>query len=457
MDFELFHVEETSTPGMTVDVYGGRFFVSGTYTEFSLDGNLDVTTTASGTFTAPTTNPKIDLLYYDVSGGTLGITAGSEGASPSQPTIPDPKTKIPIALIYHRVGSTSIKNTDDSTNSYIMGRNVRPFLNLRTGGISDVVDDTTPQLGGDLDANSKDITTIGTVGIGTAAPDGRFHVEHSSNTIDNPMFKIKIDNTNNLLFCRSDNDRADSGNGIYSFQHFNNGATPCVDYRVMRGTTDLKGEFAIYTSNSERFRVDEDGNFGIATNNPTSLLDVYADNSTVATQILRLDQDGTGDCGINFQLTAVINWAMGIDNSDGDKFKISMSTNLATTTRFVIDQGGNIQFNAYGTGALSTDASGNITASDARLKDIDGAYEGGLAEVLKLKPTNYHWNELSGWDREHMYTGFIAQELAEVIPTAVGTNYDGYHNIDDRPIVAALVNAVKELSKMIDELKKEKS
>ena len=134
MDFELFHAEETSTPGLTIDVYGGRFFIAGVYTEFSLDGNLDVTTTASGTFTAPITNPKIDLLYYDVSSAALGITAGSEGSSPSAPSIPNPKTQIPIVLIYHRVGSTSIKNTDDSTNSYIMGRNVRPFLNIGGGG-----------------------------------------------------------------------------------------------------------------------------------------------------------------------------------------------------------------------------------------------------------------------------------------------------------------------------------
>jgi hypothetical protein len=130
MDFEPFHVEETSTPGMTIDVHGARFTKNGVYTEFSLDGSLDVTTTASGTFTAPSANPKIDLLYYDMGTDALGITAGAENASPVQPTMPSPVDKIPIALIYHRVGSTSIKNTDDSTNSYIMGRNIRPFLNI---------------------------------------------------------------------------------------------------------------------------------------------------------------------------------------------------------------------------------------------------------------------------------------------------------------------------------------
>jgi len=146
MDFEVFHCEETGTPGMTVDVYGGRFYEGGTYKEFSLDGNLDVTTTASGTFSAPSGNPKIDLLYYDTATNALAITAGAEGASPVAPTMPDPAKKIPVALIYHRVGSTSIKNTDDSTNSYIMGRNIRPFLNIpgrRTEPVHIIIDGPT--------------------------------------------------------------------------------------------------------------------------------------------------------------------------------------------------------------------------------------------------------------------------------------------------------------------------
>ena len=35
------------------------------------------------------------------------------------------------------------------------------------GGIGDVVDDTSPKLGGNLDGNSKDITNVGTLGITT--------------------------------------------------------------------------------------------------------------------------------------------------------------------------------------------------------------------------------------------------------------------------------------------------
>lgn len=132
MDVELFHAEEQATPDMTVKVWGGRFFLAGVYTEWSLDGNKDVTTTNSGTMTAPTTDPRIDLMYWDTTSETLGITQGTEAASPSQPAIPDPVSQISVILIYHRVGSTKVLNSDDSTNSYIMGRNVRPFLNVNS-------------------------------------------------------------------------------------------------------------------------------------------------------------------------------------------------------------------------------------------------------------------------------------------------------------------------------------
>lgn len=154
MDFEPFHCAEQSTQDMTVEVLGARFTVNSVYTEFSIDGNGDITTTTSPTFTPPTGNPKIDLLYYDVATPGLGITPGAESATPSAPAIPDPAVKIPIALIYHRVGSTRILDNDDASNSYIMGRNVRPFLNIG-GGASNTIDGISNP-GGNIDFTSVD-------------------------------------------------------------------------------------------------------------------------------------------------------------------------------------------------------------------------------------------------------------------------------------------------------------
>ena len=136
MDFEIFHCEESTVPDMKMKVSGGRFTLNGVYKEWSLDGNKDVTTTNTATATAPTTNPRIDIHYWDTSSETLGVVTGTEAATPSQPTMPDPVDKIPFKLVYHRVGSTKILNSDDATNSYIMGREIRPFLSIGLGKLA---------------------------------------------------------------------------------------------------------------------------------------------------------------------------------------------------------------------------------------------------------------------------------------------------------------------------------
>ena len=110
-----------------------------------------------------------------------------------------------------------------------------------------------------------------------------------------------------------------------------------------------------------------------------------------------------------------------------------------------------IQFNFTSAGTLSTDSSGNITSSsDERLKTIDGYFTAGLNEVLQIKPILYHWNELSQLDTENIYAGFSAQNIQSVIPLAAMANKEtGYLSLQDRPIIAALVNSVKELEARI--------
>ena len=60
---------------------------------------------------------------------------------------------------------------------------------------------------------------------------------------------------------------------------------------------------------------------------PVALLHVKADSSatsqtTAGSANITIEQDGTGDAALNFLLTGVQRWTMGIDNSDSDKFKI---------------------------------------------------------------------------------------------------------------------------------------
>ena len=69
--------------------------------------------------------------------------------------------------------------------------------------------------------------------------------------------------------------------------------------------------------------VDANGNVGIGTLTPGSLLNI-ADNDSVGAPQIRIQQDGTGDAALVFTLPGTKNYSMGIDNSDGNKFKITL-------------------------------------------------------------------------------------------------------------------------------------
>jgi hypothetical protein len=114
--------------------------------------------------------------------------------------------------------------------------------------------------------------------------------------------------------------------------------------------------------------------------------------------------------------------------------------------------GAGVRFNSYGAGTLTTDASGNITASsDERLKNIEGSFVRGLEEIRGIKPILYKWKVATGLDTKTTYAGFSAQNIKSVIPEAIGVSPDGYYTILDRPIEAALVNATNELDQLVVE------
>lgn len=118
-----------------------------------------------------------------------------------------------------------------------------------------------------------------------------------------------------------------------------------------------------------------------------------------------------------------------------------------TTLRAQINTNGTQTWAPYGAGAATFDASGNITSvSDERFKDRIADLGYGLDEVLRLRPVQHGYNELSGLEREHLYGGFLAQDVRDVMPLAVGQNSDGYYTLADRPILGAVVTAIQQLA-----------
>jgi len=137
---------------------------------------------------------------------------------------------------------------------------------------------------------------------------------------------------------------------------------------------------------------------------------------------------------------------------------IGIGPNAVLTAAATLHVDGDIRFeDLTGGGAnLIVDGSGNVTvSSDERLKDIKGNYTRGLNSIMQLEPITYQWNELSGMETQGFYTGFSAQNVQKSIPEAVGTDSRGYLTLADRPIIASLVNAVKEQQAEIETLKNE--
>ena len=113
----------------------------------------------------------------------------------------------------------------------------------------------------------------------------------------------------------------------------------------------------------------------------------------------------------------------------------------------------NASANAVGTIFTNASATSYNTSSDYRLKNTIAPMTGALAKVAALKPVTYKWN-VDNSDGE----GFIAHELAEIVPNCVtgekdAVNEDGSiksQGIDTSFLVATLTAAIQELKAEFD-------
>lgn len=112
-----------------------------------------------------------------------------------------------------------------------------------------------------------------------------------------------------------------------------------------------------------------------------------------------------------------------------------------------LDTGGFWKWGAYGAGAITADASGNLTSvSDERLKDIQpGGYPYGLSEILQIDPILYKWRPESKLETEMVYPGFRAQQIKSLMPESVGVTRVGLLTLQDRGILGAVVQAIKQI------------
>jgi hypothetical protein len=110
--------------------------------------------------------------------------------------------------------------------------------------------------------------------------------------------------------------------------------------------------------------------------------------------------------------------------------------------------GGTLKITSLSSCALSVDAFGTIICtSDINLKQNSRPFTLGLNAIMGINPEYFQYT-----GETYTHAGFIAQNVQTVIPEATPLQGNGFLGLDTNAILAASVNAIKELNLIVDNL-----
>jgi hypothetical protein len=118
-----------------------------------------------------------------------------------------------------------------------------------------------------------------------------------------------------------------------------------------------------------------------------------------------------------------------------------------------LDVNGNARIRAVGAGAFSNNlnitSNGTLTTatSDEKFKYNINPIKYGLLTILQLNPVNFQWIE-----GEEKDLGFIAQDVSEIIPEAVNTNWNSDLLFRYESLIPILTKAIQEQQALIKAL-----
>ncbi len=142
---------------------------------------------------------------------------------------------------------------------------------------------------------------------------------------------------------------------------------------------------------------------------------------------------------------------------DGTTFEISTS-NLKVTSSVAV---GSITASGV-SGRI--DASNDVVAfstSDIRFKENIKPIENALDKIQKIGGYTFDWKDDQNLKVLHGFSGpdvgVIAQEIESILPETVKTKPNGFKGVKYEKIVPLLIQAIKELSQEVEDLKKIKN
>jgi hypothetical protein len=208
------------------------------------------------------------------------------------------------------------------------------------------------------------------------------------------------------------------------------------------------------------------GNLGIGTTTPSNKLDIVGSirAMTGTSSSILINTDGAAGWG-NFEMFGTNGAYIDFKNASGDDYdariknvgsnnSLGFYMNAAETT--------GMSLTSAGTLLISGDIGAFATISDRTLKTniTDISPNTALETVKTLRPVTFNWKDdiFNAARRGEFDSGFIAQEVEEVIPHAVGTydtidHQNTYKNMRHERIIPYLVGSIQKLESIIVELK----
>jgi hypothetical protein len=165
--------------------------------------------------------------------------------------------------------------------------------------------------------------------------------------------------------------------------------------------------------------------------------------------------DASGNLLVGTTTTSGNAGGLKLSNVSGNRGEITFSNNSGSADYVARFNYGSTP-TLVGNITVSSGGTSFVTTSDYRLKESVVPLSGCLARVNALKPSTYKWKS-DGSNGE----GFLAHELAEVVPLAVtgekdAVNEDGTikpQGVDLSKVVPVLVAAIQELTAEVNALK----
>lgn len=187
----------------------------------------------------------------------------------------------------------------------------------------------------------------------------------------------------------------------------------------------------------------KNGNVGIGTSTPQTLLHVVKNSSSGSGQLLLEEvADGLDGARVSFKNSAR-------PTKYWDLYGATSNTNADARFNFWYQGAGNIlQLKGDGNAILMGVLTQN---SDARLKTNITSITRSMEAIQQLNGYHYQWKDAQR--DQQMQTGLLAQEVEKVMPELVKQDPLGTKSVNYSGLVPYLLEAVKELKQEIEALK----